>query len=73
MTANFATIFFKFNATSSSISIISDGSVSDSLKISFKIEELDFFDPELPIEYDLKDVIKINKNTIYRSVHLFIQ
>ncbi len=67
--ASFATAFSKFNLTSPSISTIS----VDSLRISFKAEELGFFDPELPIEYGLEDVVRIGKNTIYRSVYLFVQ
>ena len=70
--ANFATVFSKLNITSPSTSITSNGSVSDPLRTSFKAEELGFFDPELPIEYGLGDVVKIDKNTIYRNIHLFI-
>ncbi len=70
--ANFATIFSKLNVTSPSIPIINNGLVFDPSKTSFKAEELGFFDPELPIKYGSGDVMRINKNTIYRSVHLFI-
>ncbi len=73
MTANFATIFSKFNVISPSTPIISNGLVSDPLKTSFKAEELGFFDLELPIEYGLENVVRIDKNMIYRSVHLFVQ
>ncbi len=74
MIVSFITVFFKFNLISPSILIISDGLTSvDPSRTSFKVEKLDFFDPELPIEYGLKNVIKINKNTIYRNVHLFVQ
>ncbi len=73
MAASFATAFFKLNLTSPS-TFISDSSIFiDPSRISFKTEELDFFDPELPIEYDSEDVIRSGKDTIYRSVHLFIQ
>jgi len=70
--ANFATAFFKFNVTPPSTSIINDGSTSDPPRISFKVEKLNFFDPELPIEYGLGDVVRIGKDTIYRNVHLFV-
>jgi len=70
--ASFFTVFFKFNVISPSISIISDGSVFNSSRIFFKAEELDFFDPELPIEYGSRDVVRIDKNTIYRSIYLFV-
>jgi len=66
--ASFATIFSKFNFISPPTSIIS----VDSLRISFKVEELGFFDLEFPIEYGLGDVIRTSKNTIYRSVYLFV-
>ncbi len=72
MTASFATTFSKLNVTSPSIFIINNDSASDPSKTSFKTEELNFFDPELPIEYSSKNVIKTGKDTIYRSVHLFI-
>ena len=72
VTANFATIFSKLNVTSPSIPIINNGLVSDPSKTSFKAEELGFFDPKLPIEYGLGDVMRTGKNTIYRSVHLFV-
>jgi hypothetical protein len=42
-------------------------------KIAFKSEELEFFDPELSEEYNTGDLIHLNKNTIYRNVHLFIE
>jgi len=71
--ASFATAFSKLNVTSLSTPITSNDLVSDSSKTSFKIEELGFFDPELPIEYGLEDVIRTDKNMIYRSVHLFVQ
>jgi hypothetical protein len=45
----------------------------DNFKIAFKFEELGFFDPELSEEYNTDDLIYLNKNTIYRSVHLFIE
>ena len=73
MVVSFATVFSKFNVISPSISTISNGSVSDLLRIFFKAEELGFFDLELPIEYGSGDVIKTNKDTIYRSVYLFVQ
>ncbi len=72
VTANFATIFFKFNVILPSTSITNDGSISDPSKTSFKAEELGFFDPELPIEYGSEDVVRTIKDTIYRSVHLFV-
>ncbi len=51
-----------------------DGSTSnDLLKIFFKIEELGFFDPKLPIKYGFGNIMKFGKDTIYRNVHLFIQ
>ena len=73
MAASFATIFFKLNVISPSTFIISNGSVSDPLRIFFKVEELGFFDPEFPIEYGLENVVRIGKNTIYCSVYLFVQ
>ncbi len=73
VTANFATIFSKLNVTPPSTPTISNDSASDPSRTSFKTEELGFFDPELPIEYGLENVIKTDKNTTYRSVHLFIQ
>ncbi len=66
--ASFATTFSKLNLTPPSTPTI----FVDPSRISFKVEELGFFDPELPIEYGLGDVIRIGKNTIYRSVHLFV-
>ena len=71
--ANFATVFSKFNVILSSISTTNNGLVSDLLRIFFKVKELNFFDPEFPIEYDSEDVVKIGKNMIYRSVYLFVQ
>ena len=71
--ASFATVFFKLNVISPSISTTSNDSASDPLRISFKVEELGFFDLELPIEYGSKNLIRISKDTIYRSVHLFVQ
>jgi len=72
--ASFVTVFIKFNLTPPSTSIISNGSTSiDPSRIFFKAEELGFFDPELPIEYGLGDVVKTSKNTIYRNVYLFVQ
>ncbi len=70
--ASFATVFFKFNVISSSISIISDDLVFDPLKIFFKVEELGFFNLEFPIEYGLGDIMGIGKDIIYRNVHLFV-
>ncbi len=70
--ASFAIVFFKFNVISSSTFIISNGSVSDPLRIFFKVEELGFFDPEFPIEYGLGDIVRIGKDTIYRSIYLFV-
>jgi len=71
--ANFATVFSKFNVILSSISTTNNGLVSDLLRIFFKVEESGFFDPKLPIEYGSEDVMRIDKNTIYRSVYLFVQ
>jgi hypothetical protein len=45
----------------------------DNFKIAFKSKELGFFDPELFEEYDTDDLIYSDKNTIYKSVHLFIE
>jgi hypothetical protein len=45
----------------------------DNFKIAFKSEELGFFDPELSEEYGTDNLIYSGKNTIYRSVHLFIE
>jgi hypothetical protein len=45
----------------------------DNFKIAFKSEELEFFDPELFEEYSTGDLVYSGKNTIYRSVHLFIE
>jgi hypothetical protein len=42
-------------------------------KIVFKSEELKFFDPELSEKYNIDYLIYSDKNTIYRSVHLFIE
>jgi hypothetical protein len=42
-------------------------------KIAFKFKELNFFDPELFEEYDINDLVYSNKNTIYKSVYLFIE
>ena len=69
MVINFTTIFSKLNLTPPSTFIIS----VDSSRTFFKTEELGFFDSKFPIEYDLEDVVRIDKNTIYRSVHLFVQ
>ena len=71
--ASFATTFSKLNVTPPSTPTTSNGSASDPSKTSFKTEELGFFDLELPIEYDSKDVIRTGKNTIYSNVHLFVQ
>ncbi len=71
--ASFATVFSKFNLTLSSTPTSDNLTSIDPSRIFFKIEELGFFDPELPIEYGLGDVVKIGKNTIYHSVHLFVQ
>ena len=71
--ANFATAFFKFNVTPPSTPTTNNGSASDPSRTSFKAEELGFFDPELPIEYGSGDVVRTGKDTIYRSVHLFVQ
>ncbi len=73
VTANFATTFSKLNLTPPSISTNDSLTSIDPSRTFFKTEELDFFDPKLPIEYGLKDVVRTNKNTIYRSVHLFVQ
>ncbi len=70
--ANFATAFSKFNVTPPSTPTTSNGSTSDPSRTFFKAEKLGFFDPELPIEYDSGNVVRIGKNTIYRSVHLFV-
>jgi hypothetical protein len=45
----------------------------DNFKIAFKFKELGFFDPELSEEHSTGDLIYSNKNTIYRSVYLFIE
>jgi hypothetical protein len=42
-------------------------------KIAFKFKELKFFDPELSEKYGTGDLIYSGKNTIYKSVHLFIE
>jgi hypothetical protein len=42
-------------------------------KIAFKSEELNFFNPELSEEYNIGDLIHLDKNTIYRNVYLFIE
>ncbi len=73
MAASFATIFFKLNVISPSTFIISNSLLSDPSRIFFKVEESGFFDPKLPIEYGSEDVMRIDKNTIYRSVYLFVQ
>ena len=66
--ASFATAFSKLNLTPPSTFTIS----VDPSRTSFKTEELGFFDLEFPIEYGLGDVIRTSKNTIYRSVYLFV-
>ena len=72
--ASFATAFSKLNLTPPSTPTTSNDSTSiDPSRTSFKTEELDFFDPKLPIEYGSGDVVKTGKNTSYRSVHLFVQ
>jgi hypothetical protein len=43
----------------------------DNSKIASK--ELKIFDPELSEKYNINNLIYSNKNTIYRSVHLFIE
>jgi hypothetical protein len=48
-------------------------SYQDNFKIAFKSEKLEFFDPELSEKYNTGDLIYSDKNTIYRSVHLFIE
>jgi hypothetical protein len=45
----------------------------DNSKIAFKFKELRFFDPELSEKYSTDNLIYSDKNTIYRSVHLFIE
>ncbi len=70
--ASFATAFSKLNITPPSTPTISNGSASDSSRTSFKAEKLNFFDPKFPIEYGLGDVVRTNKDMIYRSVHLFV-
>ncbi len=73
MVVSFVTVFSKFNLTPPSIFIINNGLIFiDSSKPSFKVEELDFFDLEFPIEYGPGNVVKISKNTIYCSVYLFV-
>jgi hypothetical protein len=42
-------------------------------KIIFKFKELKFFDPELFEKYNTGDLIYSDKNTIYKSVYLFIE
>jgi hypothetical protein len=56
-----------------SLSEVNSFSYQDNSKIAFKSEELEFFDPELFEEYSTDDLIHPGKNTIYRSVHLFIE
>ncbi len=74
VTASFAAVFFKVNLILPMTPIISNGLIFiDPLRTSFKTEELGFFDPKLPIKYGLGDVVRIGKNTIYRSVYLFVQ
>src|SRR6266536_6069187 len=59
---SFVTVFFKFNFILPSIFIISDGLASaDPSRIFFQAEELGFFDPEFPIEYGLRDMVRISK------------
>jgi hypothetical protein len=45
----------------------------NNFKIVFKSEELGFFDPELSEEYDTDNLIYSDKDTIYKSVYLFIE
>ena len=70
--ANFVTVFSKLNLTPPSISTSDNSTSIDPLRTFFKAEELGFFDSELPIEYGSGDVVRIGKNIIYRSVHLFV-
>jgi hypothetical protein len=42
-------------------------------KIAFKSEKLKFFDPELFEEYGMGNLVHLGKDTIYRSVYLFIE
>jgi len=70
---SFATAFSKLNLTPPSTPTSDSSTSIDPSRTSFKAEELGFFDLELPIEYGLGDVVKTGKNTIYRSVHLFVQ
>ncbi len=72
VTASFATVFSKLNVISPSIPTINNGSASDPSRTSFKAEELGFFDLEFLIEYGSEDVVRIGKDTIYRSVYLFV-
>jgi hypothetical protein len=45
----------------------------NNFKIAFKSKKLEFFDPELSEEYNTDNLIYSDKNTIYKSVHLFIE
>jgi hypothetical protein len=56
-----------------SLSELNSFSYQNNSKIAFKSEELEFFDPELFEEYSTGNLIHSDKNTIYRSVHLFIE
>jgi hypothetical protein len=54
-------------------SVSNSFSYQDNFKIVFKFEELGFFDPELFEKYNIDNLVYLDKNTIYRSVHLFIE
>jgi hypothetical protein len=48
-------------------------SYQNNSKIAFKSEKLGFFDSELSEKYSTGDLIYLDKNIIYKNVHLFIE
>jgi hypothetical protein len=56
-----------------SLSELNSFSHQNNSKIAFKSEELGFFDPELSEEYNTNNLVHSGKNTIYKSVYLFIE
>jgi hypothetical protein len=75
---NMITIFSQLNIERiievlSSLSELNSFLYQNNSKIAFKSEELGFFDPELFEKYDMRDLVHSGKDTIYKSVHLFIE
>jgi hypothetical protein len=57
----------------SSFSKLNSFLYQNNFKIAFKSKKLEFFDLELSEEYGTGDLIYSDKDTIYKSVHLFIE